>query len=188
MAIKQRADSAVGHDRDFAALCFSDLLHRSHNAALRIYGALPAANRFFRRAKELISNALEFIRRQEAGGRPVVLAQGLDLVKAKREVLREDGGAVDRLLLGAAIDGGDVPHPWLAQSGAHALFSQLRERPARHRHVAGHHDVRMADEVQSYLSRAASRAMPTKSSATASITIPMIKSTSRDSRSARYGV
>jgi hypothetical protein len=62
-------------------------------------------------------------------------------------VIREDFGAIDRLLLIAAIDSGDFANPWPSQTLAHSLQSALRKRPMRNRDVTAYEDVWMSDEV-----------------------------------------
>jgi hypothetical protein len=154
MAIEQRADRAVRNDRDRAGGGIrGDLLDRTYDASLSIDCALPTAYRLCRLGEELIGDSFEFLGRQEAGCRAIVLAELRNLVESERKMLGQNGRAIDRLLLGAAIDRANAGYPGLSQAQAHALPAELGKRPARHWDIAAHNHVRVGDEVEPLASR-----------------------------------
>ena len=117
------------------------------NTRLRVHRPLPAAHRNLWLCKKLVGHGLEFGQDEVARGRTVVLAQCVHLGKVQRQVVGQDGGAVDGFLLGAAVDRGDVAHPGLGQRCAHTLQPQRRQRPLGNGHVGADHNVGVGDEV-----------------------------------------
>ncbi|MGO4816484.1 hypothetical protein AB4156_44030, partial [Cupriavidus sp. 2MCAB6] len=83
----------------------------SCNPQLRIERTLPAANAQLGIGEELVGHLLEFRRRQETRGRPIVLVHGLADLDGEAELLRDAFGRLDRLALGRRDDepGSDEP-------------------------------------------------------------------------------
>jgi hypothetical protein len=69
--------------------------------------------------KELVYHSLEFGRRQIASGRAIILTEFCDLRHRQRQMPSQESGAINRLLLSAAVDRRNLRDPGLPQEQTH---------------------------------------------------------------------
>lgn len=147
MAEQQRADATMGDEGDVAAgMGREDRRDGRRHPDLGIGRALPAAHAFVGGREELVGDALELRRRQEACGAAVVLVKSLVDADRQPGAASQDAGRFDRLGLVARPDRRQVLALRRGGEEPHAPDAAVRQMPARHRHAGIDHHLRMRDE------------------------------------------
>ena len=150
MAQQQRPDPAMRDDGNVAGVTRrrgEHLLNSTDDPTLRVGGALPASDAFFRMSKEQVGDGLELLLWQVARGRSVILAEFIQLHDGQAQRSCQNFRTIARLALRAAPHDAQPARPGACKSLDHPVTASRRQRPFGYWHRRVHQDVRVSDEV-----------------------------------------